>query len=82
MIENLLHSKALQLATMSQQAKDAVANRIARAVYKVLAGDKHKELGYQGDIDHEVKIRTLINQSSASACTYYEDTKLVLPPGN
>ena len=49
----------------ANKAKVAVANRIARAVYKVLAGDKYKELGYQRAIDHEVKIKTLINQLRA-----------------
>ncbi len=28
------------------KAKVAIANRLARAIYKILAGDKYKELGY------------------------------------
>lgn len=43
----------------------AIANRIARAVYKILAGAKYKELGYGRAIEHEVKIKTLINQLKA-----------------
>ena len=49
----------------ANKAKVAIANRIARSVYKVLAGDKYKELGYGRAIEHEVKIKTLINQLKA-----------------
>ena len=48
-----------------QKAKVAIANRIARAVYKILAGDNYKEIGYGRAKDHEDKIRTLINQLKA-----------------
>ncbi|MGE3683086.1 MAG: hypothetical protein AB7G93_15295 [Bdellovibrionales bacterium] len=40
----------------------AVANRIARAIYKILAGDKYKELGYMRGDPKEHKIKLLIKQ--------------------
>lgn len=43
----------------------AIANRIARGIYKILAGDSYKELGYGKVSDHEVKIKTLVNQLRA-----------------
>lgn len=49
----------------ANKAKVAIANRIARTVYKVLAGDRYRELGYGRAIEHEVKIKTLINQLKA-----------------
>jgi len=49
----------------ANKAKVAIANRIARAVYKVLAGDKYKEIGYGRAIDHELKIKQLVNQLKA-----------------
>ncbi len=56
----------LKLKTGSaNKAKVAIANRIARAVYKVLAGEKYRELGYKRAMDHEKKIQGLINQLKA-----------------
>lgn len=49
----------------ANKAKVAIANRIARAVYKVLAGDRYKEIGYARAIDHESKIKSLVNQLKA-----------------
>lgn len=43
----------------------AIANRMARSIYKVLGGENYKELGYCRAIDHEDKIRVLINQLKA-----------------
>lgn len=43
----------------------AVANRLARSVYKVLAGDDYKEIGYARAIEHEDKIKILVNQLKA-----------------
>jgi len=42
----------------ANKAKVAVANRIARAIYKIIAGDKYKELGYlRGDPkEHKIKL--------------------------
>ncbi len=41
----------------ANKAKVAIANRIARAIYKILAGDKYKEIGYQRGDPHEQKIK-------------------------
>jgi hypothetical protein len=49
----------------ANKAKVAIANRIARSVYKVMAGANYKELGYCRAIEHEDKIRILINQLKA-----------------
>lgn len=43
----------------------AIANRIARAIYKIIAGDSYKEIGYGKAADHEIKIKTLVNQLRA-----------------
>ncbi len=43
----------------------AIANRIARSIYKILAGDTYKEIGYmRGDL-HERKVRALVSQLKA-----------------
>lgn len=49
----------------ANKAKVAIANRLARSIYKVLGGENYKELGYCRAIDHEDKIRNLINQLKA-----------------
>ena len=41
----------------ANKAKVAIANRIARAIYKILCGEKYKELGYMRGDPHEAKIR-------------------------
>jgi len=40
----------------ANKAKVAIANRIARSIYKILAGDKYKEIGYMRGDPHEMKI--------------------------
>lgn len=49
----------------ANKAKVAIANRMARATYKIIAGDKFKELGYGRAKEHEDKIEILINQLKA-----------------
>ena len=39
----------------------AIANRIARAVYKILGGENYRELGYARG-NKEAKIKNLLNQ--------------------
>ncbi|MGE3682422.1 MAG: transposase [Bdellovibrionales bacterium] len=46
----------------ANKAKVAVANRIARAIYKIIAGDKYKELGDMRGDPKEHKIKLLIKQ--------------------
>lgn len=43
----------------------AIANRLARSVFKVLAGDKYKEIGYMRGDPHERKVRELVNKLKA-----------------
>jgi hypothetical protein len=47
------------------KAKVAIANRLARVIYKILAGDRYKELGYMRGDPHEQKVRRLVNQLKA-----------------
>jgi len=49
----------------ANKAKVAIANRIARSVYKVMGGETFKDLGYCRAIEHEDKIKMLINQLKA-----------------
>lgn len=49
----------------ANKAKVAIANRLARVIYKILAGDKYKDIGYARASDHEDKIKVLINQLKA-----------------
>jgi hypothetical protein len=44
------------------KAKVAIANKLARVVYKILAGDKYKELGYMRGDPREQKIKGLLSQ--------------------
>ena len=37
----------------------------AESGYKVLAGNKYREIGYQRALDHEAKIKRLVNQLKA-----------------
>jgi transposase len=46
----------------ANKAKVAIANRIARVIYKLIAGDKYKELGYMRGDPKEHKIKLLIKQ--------------------
>ncbi len=43
----------------------ALANRIARSIYKVMAGDKYKEIGYMRGDPHEAKVRELVSKLKA-----------------
>jgi hypothetical protein len=43
----------------------AIANKLARVVYKVLAGDKYKDLGYMRGDPREQKIKGLLAQLRA-----------------
>ena len=47
------------------KAKVAIANKLARVVYKILAGDKYKDLGYMRGDPKEQKISKLVQQLRA-----------------
>lgn len=49
----------------ANKAKVALANRLARAIYKIMAGDRFKEIGYIRGDPHEKKIEKLVNQLKA-----------------
>jgi hypothetical protein len=49
----------------ANKAKVAIANRLARVTYKILAGDKYQDIGYKRGDPHEQKVRVLINQLRA-----------------
>lgn len=49
----------------ANKAKVALANRLARAIYKIMMGDQYKEIGYMRGDPHENKIRGLISQLKA-----------------
>jgi len=47
------------------KAKVAIANKLARVVYKILAGNQYKELGYMRGDPREQKIKNLLSQLRA-----------------
>lgn len=46
----------------ANKAKVAIANRLARAIYKVLGGNQFKDLGYKRGDPHEERIKKLISE--------------------
>jgi len=46
----------------ANKAKVAIANRIARVVYKILLGNKYKEIGYARAMDDKREIERLISR--------------------
>ena len=46
----------------ANKAKVAIANRLARVVFKILGGENYKDLGYMRGNPNEDKIRILITQ--------------------
>ena len=40
----------------------AIANRLARAIYKILGGSEFKDIGYQRGDPHEHQVRRLVAQ--------------------
>lgn len=43
----------------------AIANRLARAIYLILGGDRYRELGYMRGDPHEQKVKKLVGQLRA-----------------
>ncbi len=56
------------------KAKVAIANKIARVVYKVLAGDEYKDLGYMRGDPREEKIKKLFTQLRALGVEVHSHT--------
>ena len=46
----------------ANKAKVAIANRLARAIYKILGGAPFKDIGYMRGDPHEVQVRRLVAQ--------------------
>jgi len=49
----------------ANKAKVAIANRLARAIYKVLGGAPYKDIGYMRGDPHEQQVRRLVAQLKA-----------------
>ena len=47
------------------QNDDLLANRIARTIFRILAGNKYKEIGYMRGDPHEAKVKMLVNRLKA-----------------
>ena len=56
----------------------AVANRIARAIYKIIAGDRYKEMGYMRGDPKEHKIKLLIKQLKNLGVDIYHENHQVI----
>lgn len=46
----------------ANKAKVAIANRLARTIYKVLGGEPFKDIGYMRGDPHEQQVRRLVAQ--------------------
>ena len=46
----------------ANKAKVAIANRLARAIYKILGGAPFKDIGYMRGDPHEHQVRRLVAQ--------------------
>lgn len=46
----------------ANKAKVAIANRLARAIYKILGGAEFKDIGYKRGDPHEHQVRRLVAQ--------------------
>ena len=49
-------------ANSANKAKVAIANRLARAIYKVLGGENYKDLGYMRGDPLEKQVETLVRK--------------------
>ncbi|MFQ5677285.1 MAG: hypothetical protein ACE5G1_15435 [bacterium] len=46
----------------ANKAKMAIANRLARVIYKVISGDRYKDIGYMRGDPQEEKVKGLVQQ--------------------
>lgn len=56
------YNKLLLKLGSANKAKIAIANKLARAIYKILSGDQYKERGYMRGDPREEKIKRLVAQ--------------------
>jgi hypothetical protein len=55
----------------ANKAKIAIANRLARAIYKILSGDKYKERGYMKGDPREIRVKRLVEQLRAEGVNIF-----------
>ena len=55
----------------ANKAKIAIANRLARAIYKILSGDNYKERGYKKGDPREIRVRRLVEQLRAEGVNIF-----------
>lgn len=56
------YNKLVYRLGSANKAKVAIANRMARAIYKVLGGAVFKDIGYMRGDPHEEQVRRLVAQ--------------------
>jgi hypothetical protein len=56
------YNKLVYRLGSKNKAKVAIANRLARAIYKILGGAKYKDIGYMRGDPHEEKVKRLVAQ--------------------
>lgn len=59
------YNKLIFKLVSANRAKAAIANRLARAIYLILGGDKYRELGYLRVDPHRQKVQKFVNQLRA-----------------
>jgi hypothetical protein len=59
------YNKLVPRLGSANKAKVAIANRLARAIYKILGGDQYREIGYMRADPHEQKVKKLVHQLRA-----------------
>ena len=55
----------------ANKAKVAIANKLARVVYKVIRGDKYRDIGYMRGDPQEQKIKSLVQQLRTMGVNIY-----------
>lgn len=56
------YNKLVYRLGSANKAKVAIANRLARAIYKILGGAPFKDIGYMRGDPHEHQVRRLVAQ--------------------
>lgn len=56
------YNKLVYRLGSANKAKVAIANRLARTIYKVLGGKPFKDIGYMRGDPHEQQVRRLVAQ--------------------
>jgi hypothetical protein len=59
------YNKLVPRLGSANKAKVAIANRLARAIYKILGGEHYREIGYMRADPHEQRVKKLVHQLRA-----------------